>query len=341
MKLPHLNCLPALGSMILTGLYACNLAAQPAFPAKPVRFVVGSTAGGGPDITARIIAAKLSEALGQQVVVENRAGASTMIGAEFVAKSAADGYTLLMAGGAHVASAAMHAKIAYHPINDFAPVTQAVSLPFVLIVHPSLPAKSVPELIALARSKPGEIQFGSSGTGTPPHLSMELLLSMSGTRMLHVPYKGNSQAMIDVLAGHVQTMMQSAPAALPHIKAGRLRALGVTSRKVSASLPDVPPIADAGVPGYESVQWYGVLRTRRHAARNRHAVAGRNRKSPAATRRQGKAARRWRRTGRQHARNFHRVPPRRIRQMGQTRQDHRHQARLATNAHSGECRSQR
>ena len=258
MLIPTRQLLP-LCALLASTVHTFDAAAQPAWPLKSIRIIVGSTPGGGPDITARIVAAKLSESLGQQVVVENRAGASTMIGAEFVARSPADGYTLLMAGGAHVASAAMHAKIAYHPLNDFAPVTQVVSLPFVLIAHPSLPAKSMRELIALARNKPAAIQYGSSGTGTPPHLSMELLLSMTGVRMLHVPYKGNSQAMIDVLAGHVQAMMQSAPPALPHIKAGRLRALGVTGGKPLTSLPDVPSIADAGVAGYESVQWYGVL----------------------------------------------------------------------------------
>jgi tripartite-type tricarboxylate transporter receptor subunit TctC len=153
----------------------------------------------------------------------------------------------------------MRGKISYDPIADFAPVTQAVSLPFVLTVHPSLPAKTVKELISLARSKPGEIQYASSGTGTPPHLSMELFLSMTNTRMLHIPYKGNSQGMIDMIAGHVSAMMQSPQSLLAHLKASRLRALGVTSRQRSASLPDVPSIAEAGVPGYESVQWYGVL----------------------------------------------------------------------------------
>jgi tripartite-type tricarboxylate transporter receptor subunit TctC len=238
---------------------AGEVMAQPAFPTKPLRVIVGSTPGGGPDLTARILAPKLSEALGQQVVVENRVGASTMIATEFVAKAPADGHTLLMAGGAHAANVAMHAKVPYHPLNDFAPVTQVVSLPFVLIVHPSLPARSVKELIALARSRPGELQFGTSGTGTPPHLSMELFLNLAQIRMLHVPYKGNSQAMVDVLAGHIQSMMQSPLPALPHLKANRIRALGVTSRKRAATLPEVPSIAEAGLPAYESIQWYGVL----------------------------------------------------------------------------------
>jgi tripartite-type tricarboxylate transporter receptor subunit TctC len=255
----HWQQLSAYGvSVCLLAINGCAFA-QGAYPAKPLRLVVGSTPGGGPDITARILAPRLSEALGQPVVVENRTGAGTMIATEFVAKSPPDGYTLLMAGGAHVANAALHAKITYHPLNDFAPVTQVVSLPFVLIVHASLPARSVKELVALARSKPGEIQYGSSGTGTPPHMSMELFMSMTQTRMLHVPYKGNSQAMVDVLAGHIATMMQSAPAAVPHLKAGRLRALGVTSRTRASILPDIPSIAEAGIGGYESIQWYGVL----------------------------------------------------------------------------------
>ena len=195
----------------------------------------------------------------QQVIVENRVGASTMIATEFVAKSGPDGYTLLMAGGAHVANVAMHKSVGYHPLNDFYPLTQVVSLPFVLIVHPSLPVKNVRGLIGILQNSPGILHFGSSGSGTPPHLSMELFLSLTKTRMVHIPYKGNSQAMIDVLAGHIPVMMQSPLTALPYIKANRVRALGVTSSKASVSLPGVPPISSAGVPGYEAVQWYGIL----------------------------------------------------------------------------------
>ncbi len=229
------------------------------FPARAIRLVVPSAPGGGADITARIIAPKLTELLGQQVVVENRAGAGTMIGGEVVARAAPDGYTLLLGISTLAINPAMYKKVPYDAPRDFAPVSQLVSLPNILVTHPSLPARTVKELIAFARPRPGQIHYASAGVGTNPHLSVELFLSMTGLRMVHVPYKGSGQGIVDVVAGHVPVMMPSILAGLPHAKGGRLRALGVTSAKRAGGAPQVPTIAEAGVPGYEAVQWFGVL----------------------------------------------------------------------------------
>ena len=229
------------------------------WPAKPIRMVVPSAPGGGTDITARVMAPKLSEFLGQQVVVENRAGAGTMIGGEVVAHAAPDGYTLLMGISTLAINPAMYRRVPYDALKDFAPITQAVSLPNILVVHPSLPVKSVKELVAFAKARPGQIQFASAGIGTSPHLASELFLYMTGTRMLHVPYKGSGAGLIDVIAGHVPVMTPSILSGLPHAKAGRLRALGVSSTKRAGGAPEIPTIAEAGVPGYEAVQWFGIL----------------------------------------------------------------------------------
>jgi tripartite-type tricarboxylate transporter receptor subunit TctC len=233
--------------------------AQQPYPSKPIRMVVPSAPGGGTDITARVMAPKLSEFLGQQVVVENRAGAGTMIGGEVVARAAPDGYTLLMGISTLAINPAMYKKVPYDALKDFVPITQAVALPNILVIHPSLPARSVKELIAFTKPRPGQIQFASAGIGTSPHLAAELFLSMAGIKMLHVPYKGSGAGLIDVVAGHVPVMMPSILSGLPHAKAGRLRALGVSSVKRAGGAPDVPTIAEAGVPGYEAVQWFGIL----------------------------------------------------------------------------------
>ena len=229
------------------------------YPVRPVRLVVPSSPGGGTDISARIIAPKLSEYLGQQVVVDNRPGAGTMIGGEVVARAAPDGYTLLMGISTLAINPAIYRKVPYDALRDFAPVSQAVALPNVLVAHPSLPVKSVKELIAFAKARPGQLNFASAGLGTSPHLSMELFLSMTKLKMVHVPYKGSGPGVVDLVAGHVPLMMPNMLSALPHIKTGRLRALGVTSARRAAGAPDIPTIAEAGVPGYEAVQWYGVL----------------------------------------------------------------------------------
>jgi tripartite-type tricarboxylate transporter receptor subunit TctC len=245
--------------------FGCSLAsvesarAQASYPARPIKLVVPSSPGGGTDITARVIAPRLSEQLGQQVVIENRSGAGTMIGSEVVARSAADGYTLLMGISTLAINPAMYKKVPYDALRDFAPVSQVVSLPNILVAHPSLPVKSVKELISLGKSRPRQLNYASAGMGTSPHLSMELFLIMTGLQMVHIPYKGSGQGVVDVVAGHVLLMTPSILTGLPHTKSGRLRALGVTGAKRAAGALDIPTIAEAGLPGYEATQWFGVL----------------------------------------------------------------------------------
>jgi tripartite-type tricarboxylate transporter receptor subunit TctC len=229
------------------------------YPIRPIRLIVPSSPGGGTDITARIMAPELSRLLGQQVIVENRPGAGTMIGGEVVAKSPPDGYTLLMGISTLAINPAVYRKVPYDALRDLAPITQTVSVPNVVVGHPSLPAKNLKELIALARSRPGELTFASAGVGTSPHLSVELLLSMTRTKMLHIPYKGSAPGITDLIAGQVQVMAPNMLSGYPHIKTGRMRAYGVTGTKRVPSAPEIPTIAEAGVPGYEAVQWYGVL----------------------------------------------------------------------------------
>jgi len=244
--------------LILTGVIAADAMGQ-GYPNRTLRIIVPSSAGSGADFTARLVSQPLGERLGQQIVVENRAGASTMLGTDHVAKSAPDGYTVLLGVGTMATVPAMYRKVPYDAQRDLAPITQVASVPNVLVVHPSLPARSVKEFVALARARPGEIAFASSGTGTLPHLSMELLLVMTGTKMLHVPYKGPGPGLLDLVAGRVSAMTTSMAAALPHVRSGRLRLLGVTSARRIPAVPDAPTIAEAGVPGYESANWWGLL----------------------------------------------------------------------------------
>jgi len=245
--------------LLPVAVFAVAASGQTSYPSRPVRFIVPSAAGGGTDIIARAIAQKLSESLGQQFVVDNRPGAGQMIGIELAAKSPTDGHTIVMAASTLAINSVMYKKVSYDPVRDFAPITQAASLPNVLVVHPSLPVKSVAELIAYAKQRPGQLNFASAGIGTSPQMSVELLKSMAGIDMVHIPYKGTSPGVVDLLAGQVTVMTPNVLTALPHIKAGKLRALAVTSAKRSEALPDIPTIAEAGLPGYDSTQWYGVL----------------------------------------------------------------------------------
>ena len=241
-------------------LFAASLAVAqaPAYPVKSVRLLVPSSPGGGTDILARVLAQKMSETFGQQFVVENRPGAGQVIGIEAVARSAPDGYTLLMAASAIVINEVLYAKPPYDTLRDFAPVTLGASLPNILVVHPALPVKSVRELIVLAKTRAGQLNYSSAGSGTSPHLSMELFRLMAGITLTHIPYKGSGPATVDLLAGQVQLSMPNVLTALPHIKGGKLRGLGVTSGKRATGLPDIPAIAET-LPGYEAIQWYGIL----------------------------------------------------------------------------------
>jgi len=238
---------------------AADAHAQEKYPARPIRVIVPSVAGGGTDISARMIAPKMSEYLGQSVVVENRAGAASIIGSDLVAHAAPDGYTLLMGISTLTINPSIHTKLPYDTVRDFAPVSLVVTLPNVLVVHPSLPVKSVKELIAFARVRPGQLNYASAGVGSSLHLSMALFMSMAKLRMTHVPYKGSAPALVDMLAGQIEVMTGTMITVIPYVRDGRLRALGVTSFKRAAVAPELPTIAEAGLPGYEAVQWYGLL----------------------------------------------------------------------------------
>ena len=249
---------PLLAAITLLAFAPKEVLAQDNYPSRPIRIIVPTSPGSGNDTVARLLAQRLSEIFRRQVLVDNRAGAGTIIGTEIVAKAPPDGYTLLSGNSAFTINPSAYKKLPYDAIRDFVPITHAVSVPSLIVVHPSVPAKSVKELIALAKARPGELLYASSGHGTNPHLTMELFTSMAQIRMTHVPYKGSS-GLIDVVAGHVQVLALSMSTLMPHVRAGKLRALGVTSVRRTAAAPDIPTIAEAGLPGYESVQWTGLL----------------------------------------------------------------------------------
>ena len=229
------------------------------YPTKPIRLIVPFAPGGGTDITARVIALKLGDALGQTVVADNRPGANGTIGVDLCAKATPDGYTLTMISSSHAVNVSLYTKLPYDLIKDLAPITQATRQPYALVIHPAVPAKSVKELIALAKAKPGTLNYGSSGTGGLSHLSGALLASLSGVSMVHVPYKGGFPALMDVVGGQIQMLFSTLLQSQPQIKAGRLRILAVTTAQRWPSAPEVPTMAEAGVPGYEVTQWYGIL----------------------------------------------------------------------------------
>ncbi len=234
--------------------------AQSDFPSRPIRFIAANAPGGGLDITARLIGPKLAAALGQQVIVDNRAGAAGSVASEIIAKSAPDGHTIMVASlGGLAVNTNLYKGLTYHPLRDFAPVTWATSGSNVLVVHPSVPVKSVQELIALARAQPDKLSYGSSGAGNAGHLAGELFNGMAGIKMVHIPYKGGAPAMIDLIAGQIQLIFSSAPTAVPQVKAGKIRGLAVTTARRSVILPDLPTIAEAGLPGFEADNWYGVV----------------------------------------------------------------------------------
>ena len=240
-------------------LLAAAAAVAQTYPAKPIRVIVPSAAGGGTDTSTRLIVPKLSEFLGQQVIVENRAGAAMRIGGELVAKSAPDGYTLLTGISTLAINPHVHQSMPFDAVKDFAPISQIVILPNALVGHPSVPPKTLKALIGFIRARPNELQYASAGTGSNLHLCMEMFLSMTGLKMIHVPYRGSGQAVADLVAGYVPFMITNMITAIAQVRPGRLHAYGVTSAKRSAAAPDIPTIAEQGVPGYDAVQWYGLL----------------------------------------------------------------------------------
>lgn len=253
-------CLIALGTAPLL-LNASGAAAQ-AFPARPIHMIVGFPPGGPNDIVARIVAQKLGEALGQNVVVENRPGAAGNIGTELTAKAAPDGYTLLMGStGPQAINPAIYANLPFDVMRDLAPVALVAQIPSALVVNPSLPVQSVSELIALAKKQPGKLNYGSGGSGTTLHLSGELFASSAGVKLVHVPYKGTAPAIADVAGGQVEMIFAAIPSVLPLVNAGKLRMLAVTTRSRSPAVPNVPTVAESGLPGYEVTPWFGVFTT--------------------------------------------------------------------------------
>jgi tripartite-type tricarboxylate transporter receptor subunit TctC len=252
---------------MLMGIVASALAAPlagPAFgqiyPARPLRLVVPFAAGAGVlDIMARLVGQWLGAAMGQQLVVDNKPGAGGNVGAEIVAKAPPDGYTLLIAGPALVVSPFLYAHLDFDPLADFVPVSMINSAPLLLVVHPSLPVKSVAELIAYAKAEPGKLNYGSGGVGSTPYLATELLKSLAGFDAVHVPYKGGAPALADLVAGQLSFMIENVPGTLPFVRDGKLRALAITSRRRSALVPDLPTLSEAGVPGYEMIGWNGIL----------------------------------------------------------------------------------
>ena len=229
------------------------------YPTKPIRIIVPQSAGGSTDLVARVVTQRLTDAMGQPLVVDNRAGAGSLNGTDAVAKAAPDGYTLLAVAASFTINPSLHEKLPFDPVRDFAAITRLVALPHILVVHPSLPAKSVKDLIALATAKPGELNYASSGVATSTHLAAELFRHMTSTDMVQVPFKGGAPGIVGLLSGQVQLYFATISTALPHVKSGKLRALAVTTAKRSVVAPEFPTIAEAGVPGYEHASWIGLL----------------------------------------------------------------------------------
>jgi tripartite-type tricarboxylate transporter receptor subunit TctC len=245
-------------TLLLTVCHAAQAYAE-SYPARPIRFIVGFAPGGGNDILARMVGQKLTEQFGQSVVIDNRPGAGGNVGAELVSRALPDGYTILMMSSSHPIQGLLKRGLTYDPIRDFTPVAQLANYPYLLVIHPAVKAKSVMELVALAKSRAGQLNFVSSGNGSGSHLAGELFKIASGAEIVHVPYKGTAQAITDLLGGRVQIMFSPMPAVLPQVKSGHLRALAVTGKKRSPALPDMLTVAEAGVANFEVSPWYGVL----------------------------------------------------------------------------------
>ncbi len=245
---------------LIPGVAVSQAQSETGYPSKPIRMIVPSAPGSGPDIMARAIGQKLTEALGQAIVIDDKPGAGGIIGSEAAAKAPPDGYTLIMSNaGAHTVNPSLYAKLPYDPIKDFAPVTLVALAPNILIVHPTLPVRNIKELIALAKAKPGELTFGSGGNGSTAHLSGEMFKTMAGIDIVHIPFKGSPAAVIGVIAGQIALAIPNIPPALPHVRSGKLKALAVTTAKRAAGVPELPTVAESGLPGYEATAWFGVL----------------------------------------------------------------------------------
>ncbi|MSP97027.1 MAG: tripartite tricarboxylate transporter substrate binding protein [Betaproteobacteria bacterium] len=256
--MPKANVTAATAALLVAGLACSSAQAQKDYPTKPIRLIVPFAPGGGTDIVARLLAQKLTEAYKQTVIVDNRAGGGGTIGAETAVRATPDGYTVIIMSGSYATNAAMF-KLPYDPVNDILPMGLIGDTAFLIALHPGVPIKSVAELIAYAKAKPGALNYGSSGFGGIAHLSGELFDLLAATKMTHVAYKGTGPALNDLLGGQIHLIFGSAPSTIPLVRANRLRAIAVTTTKRSAAVPDLPTIAEAGVPGYEVVLWYGVL----------------------------------------------------------------------------------
>jgi tripartite-type tricarboxylate transporter receptor subunit TctC len=257
----HILCRTLAALLLWAGLASSPALAQGTYPNRPIRFVVPFPAGGSNDIYARIVAERLAESMGQPVVVDNRPGAATLLGSQAVAKSLPDGYTLLIISPSFTGSAALRRKLPFDPIRDFAPITMMGAGSLALVTHPSVPAKTPQEFVAHTQARPGQLNFASAGTGGIGHLAMELLMLMTRTSMTHVPYKSNPAAFTDMVSGRVQTMLPSLMSALPHVKAGRLRVIAVSTAARSPFAPELPTLAESGVPGFAVDVWWGILTT--------------------------------------------------------------------------------
>src|SRR5687767_16001506 len=250
----------AAAGLLMAGLTAAAWSAEAQdYPSRPIRLIVPQSAGGSTDLIARLLAQKMGDALGQSIVVDNRPGAGSVNGTDMAAKAAPDGYTLLTVAASFTITPALHKKLPFDSVRDFAPISQVATLPHILIVHPSVPIKSVKELIALAKAKPGELNVATSGIATSTHLAAELFMHLTDTRMATVPYKGGSPSMTAMLAGQCQVNFAAMSTAIPHVRAGKVRAIAVSSARRSVTAPEYPTIAEAGVPGYEHSSWVGLL----------------------------------------------------------------------------------
>lgn len=266
---------PRVAAILLAALAIASQApaAEWQYPSRPIRFIVPVAPGGGNDIVARMIAQKLTESWGQQVVVDNRPGAAMAIGSAITAKASPDGYTMMIISVSFAINASVARKLPFDPIRDFTPVSQVARVTQILIVHPGVKARNIHGLLALAKARPGQLNYASAGNGSSTHLAMELFLGMAGIAMNHVPYKGTGPGLTDLLAGQVQVMFDAIPPTLPHLKSGRIRALAVSPTR-SPSLPDLPTIAESGLPGFEFASWFGILLPARTPARIVHKLSG-------------------------------------------------------------------